>query len=173
MKKHILYNTNTETIEGRPYNGRYIDKYTQGKLNNGIIELEVIDVPAPHFDPTTHRAKQLEWEIDTFAETHTRQWEIVPLTEYELAVREWKHTEYEKRITAPKMLTIQFAGVLKWFEIENLPFHSDENFIYLWCRFIRPEHQGLIDIANSQLEGTGLSIVIGDRPEILSNETPT
>jgi hypothetical protein len=171
--KHLIYNTIDNEIVVPPYNGLYTDNHPRGILKPYEIELEVIDVPTPPFNPATHRAKQLEWEVDTFAKTYTRQWEIVPLTEYELAVREWKHTEYEKRITAPKMLTIQFAGVLKWFEIENLPFHSDENFIYLWCRFIRPEHQGLIDIANSQLEGTGLSIVIGDRPEILSNETPT
>ena len=168
--KHILYNTQTSELIGKPYTGIYTDNYPQGKLKPYEIELEIVNLPAPEYDTSTHKAVALPYVVDVEARTYTKQWDIVPLTEQELATREWVHPEYEKRITAPKMLTIQFAGVLKWFEIENLPFKSDDNFIYLWCRFIRPEHQSLIDAANSQLEGTGLSIIIEDRPQILNPE---
>jgi hypothetical protein len=63
---------------------------------------------------------------------------------------------------------MQFANVLTHFQAHNLPTKVTETTVQLWCNFIRPEHQAMIDAANNALQGTGVNIVIEDRPEILS-----
>jgi hypothetical protein len=166
--KTILFDTKTnQPVSLRRFNGGYNAEFPQATLPENIIELQVIETPAPQ-PGENHKAILGEWAIDLELKTYTMQWEIVPLTEYELAEKEWVHAEYSKRITAPEFLLMQFANVLTHFQAHGLPTKVTETTVQLWCNFIRPEHQSMIDAANNALEGTGMSIVINDIPEILS-----
>ena len=49
MKKHILYNTTTNTL-GISYTGNYTDNYPKGKLKPYEIELEIVPLPIPEHD---------------------------------------------------------------------------------------------------------------------------
>ena len=84
MKKHILYNTQTNKLIGISYTGTYTDNYPKGKLKPYETELEVVNLPAPEHDKNTHKAVQLPYVADVENKTYTKQWDIVPLTEQEI-----------------------------------------------------------------------------------------
>lgn len=169
--KTILINTETgKLINGVIYPDGYRAKYPQGKLKHNEAEAQVIETPRPDFNPDTHKVIQLEWEIDTIALTYTRKWEVVPLSDYEIALREWVHPEYAKRIRVldNKALKIQMTNVLIYWDEEGMPRDMKNGYIRLWCNQILPEHTAFIDSANEFLAQFGEQVYEENRPEILN-----
>ena len=167
MKKHILYNTNTDKLISKPYKGRYTDNYPQGKLKPYEIELEIVNLPIPEHDTSTHKAIPLPYVANIEARTYTRQWEIVPLTEQELATREWVYTEYKFRLIVPKQLGEQYPAMYVHFMMEELPIKkhpTDDNLRVIYINTILPQHSGLIESLQEVID-------VEARPEVLNYST--
>ena len=171
MKKHILYNTITNTL-GISYTGNYTDNYPKGKLKPYEIELEIVNLPIPEHDTSTHRAVALDYVIDVEARTYTRGWDIVALTEQELATREWVYPQWAKRLRVlnEPALKMQMANVLTYWDDEGFPRDTHNGYIRLWCNEVLPSHRVFIDTANEWLAQFGEQVHEEDRPEILNTE---
>ena len=154
MKKHILYNTTTNQVIGKPYNGTYTDHYPQGILNEGIIELEVIDTPMPPYDYETHRIVNEGYKV--IENKYVRTWRTEPLTAYEIAMRDWMHPDYEFRIIAPAELAFTDDGpkLKAWFDLNDLPIEKlGTGMIRVYCNTIlHPDliqkYEGFIEVEN-------------------------
>ena len=163
MKKHILYNTITNKL-GISYTGNYTDNYPKGKLKPYEIELEIVTLPIPEHDKNTHKAVPLPYVANIEARTYTRGWEIVPLTEQELATREWVYPNYEFRIVCPKQLGEQYPAMYVHFMMEELPIEkhpTNENLRVIYINTILPQHSDLI----MQLQEV---VDVEARPEVLN-----
>jgi len=163
--KTVLINTTTgKLVNGLIYPNGYKAKHPQGKLKANESEAEVIETPKPVIDTATHKVIQLESEIDTFALTYTRQWEVVPLSDYEIAARDWVHIDMNFRITAPIELTEQFPGLYASFQVRGLPvIKINETQVQIYVKTILQEHSDkLMDVQDM--------IDIEPRPEILTTD---
>ena len=169
--KSILYNTQTNKLIGISYNGTYTDNYPKGKLKPYEIELEIIYLPAPEHDNNTHKAVQLPYVVDVENKTYTRGWDIVPLTEQEIATKEWVHPQWAKRLRVlnEPALKLQMANVLTYWDDEGLPRDTKDGYIRLWCNEILPSHRVFIDTANEWLEQFNEEVHEEIRPAILNS----
>ena len=118
------------------------------------VIVEVIDTPAPPYDSAIERLKS-EYVLDLEAKTYTLTHEVIQLSEYEIAMRDWEHPDYEKRIVAPEILLMQFANVLTHFQAHGFPTKVTDTKVYLWCNTIRDEHIIMINQANDYLQSIG------------------
>lgn len=149
----------------------YQNTYPGGKLKANEQCLPVVDTPTPAYDSSTEKVINEGYVIEN--DQYVRKWRVEPLTELELAERDWHgNIGWAKRIVVPalKSLKMQMANVLTYWDDEGMPRAEQEGLIFLYCKEILPEHQPFIDAANSQLNPAGYAIVIEDRPEILENE---
>jgi hypothetical protein len=154
-----LYNTDTQQIIHTTYGGYYTVDGQRPQLPNNVIELVVVPSAAPSYNEETQRLTS-SWEVNTTTLQYIQSWQVVDKTQYEIAMEDWKYTEYLKRIIAPKQLLFDDIGIKMygWFQLNNLPVELiDDTYIYLWCNEILPEHQAIVD----NLQGV---IVIQDRP---------
>ena len=172
MKKHILYNTQTNELIGKSYTGTYTDNYPKGKLKPYEIELEIVNLPPEQHDTTTHRAVALDYVADVEAGTYTRGWDIVALTEQELATREWVYPQWAKRLRVVNepALKMQMANVLTYWDDEGFDRDTKDGYIRLWCNEVLPSHRVFIDTANQWLAQFDEQVHEEDRPEILNTE---
>ena len=117
------------------------------------------DLVTPEINQATQRLSELyfdeESNVFTYQVIEKTQAEI----DYEIAMVNWHHPEFEKRIVAPASLVNDYPaiGVHMW--INKLPIEpsTDGNLLYLYMNLIRPEHQALVD----SLEGV---LTIENRP---------
>ena len=149
--KTAIHNTltNTTTIRQLPTIG--------GKphpIPAHYVIVEVIDTPAPTYDSAIERL-QSEYVLDLDNKTYTLTHEVIQLSEYEIAMRDWEHPDYEKRIVAPEILLMQFANVLTHFQAHGFPTKVTDTKVYLWCNTIRDEHIAMINQANDYLKSKG------------------
>lgn len=87
---------------------------------------------------------------------------VIPLSEYEIAMRGWEAPEYSKRIIAPSDLIDQYPSVAIWFQLNGLPMFLSEDTTQarLYMNEIKPQHQELFDLLYQAGE-----IQIESRPE--------
>jgi len=162
MKTILINTTTSELVNGIIYPDGYTAKHPQGKLKPNEAEAQVIETPKPVYDTATHKVIQLDWEIDTFSLTYTRQWEVVPLSDYEIAARDWAYIDMNFRITAPIDLTEKFPGLYASFQVRGLPvIKINETQVQIYVKTILQEHSDiLMDVQES--------VDIEPRPEILT-----
>ena len=137
MKKHILYNTTTEKVIGKPYKGTYTDHWPRLKLKEWEVELEVIETPMPPYDYDTQRVINEGYKV--IENKYVRTWRTEPLTAYEIAIRDWMHPEYEFRIIAPAELAFTDDGpkLKAWFDLNDLPIEKlQTGMIRVYCNTI-------------------------------------
>jgi len=171
--KTTLYNKQTsELVNGIFYKNGYAAKYPEGTLPNHIIELELINTPAPSVDSMIEKLEMDEWLIDVENKKYIKQWKVVDLTDVEIAQREWVHPRYAKRLRVidNKALKMQMANVLLYWDEEGMPRDVKDGYIRLWCQETLSEHQAFIDSANEWLAQFGEQVHEEDRPEILNFE---
>ena len=146
------------TIAGQPH-----------PLPEHYIVLEVINNPAPDYNPATHRLTS-EYIVNLEELQYVRVWTEVALTAYELAVREWVHPEWAKRIKVMNepALKMKMANVLTYWDDEGFPRDTHNGYIRLWCNEVLPSHQVFIQTANEWLEQFNEEVHEEDRPKILN-----
>jgi len=154
-----LYNTQTQQIIYTSYNGYYTVDGVRPTLPENIIELVVVDTPAPNYNTITEKLSWT-WVVDSIALEYRKEWVIENKTPYEIAMEDWRYPQYLKRIIAPKELLFDDIGIKMygWFQLNKLPVELIDTNIYLWCNEILDEHQAIVD----SLDGV---IVIEDRPD--------
>jgi hypothetical protein len=70
----------------------------------------------------------------------------IKLNEQELALKDWKYTDYVIRIIAPLGLLLELSNFEVWWRINGLPFEKRGEFVYCYCNEIDPQH---IDLFNN------------------------
>ena len=141
--RFAYYNTKTKEVIIR-------EKY-KGTLNSDTVELAVIENTIPPFNPDTQE-RTFEYVADVENKTYTKVWSVRDLTEYEIKVKDWEHTEYPIRIKAPEGLILDDIGIkfFGWWQIRELPIKKKEGFLYLYCYEIMEEHQPVFDDLTTQ-----------------------
>ncbi len=162
----ILYNKETEELEGDFREGWYKVDGVRPQLPDNIVELEVEYENMPSYDQTTQRVENA-WTVDLVNNKYIREWVVIDLTQQEIdtitALEDWKEPNFVKRIVAPISLIMDDVGtkMYTWFTIDELPIKNLNNgTVHLYCNNILPEHQHIID----SLEGT---VSVEDIPQIL------
>ena len=166
--KTILYNTQTEQIEGRIRKGLFNDIYNSGLsvepgwLPDHVIELVVTEDPIPEYDPITQTLsgeRVVDLENKLYKTVYTVTDKTQEQIQHEAWTHDWPHPEYAKRIVAPKTLAMEDVGakMYVWFMLEKLPVVPVGDHVHLYCRYIREEHEMIID----SLQGV---ITIEDSP---------
>ena len=141
------------TIAGQPH-----------PLPEHYIVLEVINNPAPDYNPATHRLTS-EYIVNLEGLQYVRIWTEVAYTPYEIAIRDWTYPEYEFRIVCPKQLGEQYPAMYVHFKMEELPIEkhpNDDNLRRIYINTILPQHSNLIE----QLQEV---VDVEPRPELLND----
>jgi hypothetical protein len=162
----ILFNTITNQLVS---NDTYPDGYKHFKPTH-IIELEVVNTPAPTYDTNTHKAIMIPYS--RVGDTWVNGWDVIELSEQELAERDWGQPDWpvRLRVIADKGLKLQMGNVLSYWDDEGMPRDEKNGFIRLWCREVLPAHNAFITAVNDQLAAFGEQVYIEDRPVILNPE---
>jgi hypothetical protein len=65
----------------------------------------------------------------------------------ELGSDYWQYPKFVKRIIAPIELIFDDNGIKMygWFQLNNFPILKIDNYLYLYCNTILPEHQAIVD----------------------------
>jgi hypothetical protein len=149
----ILFNTTKNQLVS---NDTYPNGYKHFKPTH-IIELEKIDVPRPEIDTNTHKAIMIPYS--RVGDTWTNDWDIQPLSEKELAQRDWKHPEYPLRIRVPKQLGEMYPGVYVSFVMDELPIEKvNEQLVDIYANTV--QHADVLESVQDLVE-------IHARPAIL------
>ena len=166
--KSILYNTQANATIGKIYIGTYNDRYPHGKLNEGIIELEVIDTPMPPYDHDTQRVVNRGYLL--FEGKWVRSWEVIPLTDKEIAAREWGYPQWSMRLRVidEPTLKLQMANVLVYWDEQGFTRDVKDGYIRLYCNEVINSHRVWIDTANEWLEQLNEQVYEETRPSILN-----
>ena len=156
----ILFDTTTNQLANTE---QFKDGYKQF-LPSHIIQLEVITIPMPPYDNTTHKATMTPYK--RVGDTWVNGWVVEELSEKELAVRDWADLNSAMRIVAPIQLVLDDFGnkMETWFRITDLMIEKKDGMIRVYCNKILPEHQAIYDMY------VGI-ITVENRPAIL-NPTP-
>ena len=178
----ILYNLERAEILSK-YNPYYTVDGERVELEYPIIELDYIMETKPEFDPETQWLVGQTHTIDTQLKEYRISWVVEDIPPYELAMRDWTHKDFMKRITAPIELILDDMGIKMygWFQVNEFPIETvvrtitvespdpdnegetiteevEKKFVRLYCQFILPEHQQIAD-------SFGDTIVIEDKPQ--------
>lgn len=186
----VRYNTETQAYSKHIGQYKTMDG-NYGAIHPPVVQLEVIETEKPEMTEfqraTMHYDFQVNEEIDVYGINGTAtqvwtvetqpeydpetekltgtwgNWQVVPLTDYELALRDWKYPEWAKRIIAPLELALDDTGakIAIWFQLNGFPIEKiDDSTVHLYCNVILPQHQTIVD-------GFGELVTIEDRPQIL------
>jgi hypothetical protein len=71
----------------------------------------------------------------------------------EMPVNDWLHPDYEKRIIAPATIATSYPELL--FEltvVRKLPVEAVGENVHIYCNYIDPEHQQLVDALSLTVE---------------------
>ncbi|MFW6242947.1 MAG: hypothetical protein ACOC2W_02215, partial [bacterium] len=139
-------------------------------LPEHIIELEVIETPAPDYDVDTQRRIKLDYLVDVDNKTYTAQWQVIDLTQEEIELRQaqkdWLYPLYQFRLRVPTALGEQYPSIYAHFMLQKLPIvyiTDDDTIVDVYINTILPHHSSLLQELQDVVE-------IHDRPKILDNE---
>jgi hypothetical protein len=147
-----------------PYENGYKAKHPGGIVNIGR-EIPMIDTEPLPFDPATQRLINEGYVVEN--NQYVRKWRIDQLSERELAEREWKHSEYQFRIRAPRQLGEQYPGLYAHFQLNRLPIEDyNAQIVDVYINTILQHHETLLQALQNVIE-------VHARPSILTpDETP-
>jgi hypothetical protein len=168
--KTVIINQSNEIVAGpfeinKDVESVYAELYPQATIPAGLREVDYIDTPFPAIDTAIEKAVNTGYHYDSETDSYKQVWEVQPLTELELAQRDWIYPEWKKRIIAPIQLAELYPGIETHFRLNEFPIvvKKELKAVYLYCDTILKDHQSIVD-ANAGI------ITIQDRPEILNNE---
>lgn len=157
--KTRIYDINQNKFTSQIFEGGYYVDGVKREVEPPLYELQLIEQIVHNYNPNTERIQKIEPIIDLNLKTYTFGNKIVQLTEYEILIKEWRYTNFAKRIVAPKELVMEDIGIkmLGWFQVNGFPIKPSGNNVQLYCNVILPQHQGIVD------NYAGL-IIVEDRP---------
>lgn len=141
----VLYDTAMDKIISNIYTNGYKVDGIKPELPNNILELNVIKESIPTFDEKTQKIIS-NWIIDLNNFEYRLEHTVENLSEYEIAMKDWEHPEYSKRIVAPKQLVMEDIGIkmLGWFQVNGFPIQPVGNTVHLYCNVILQEHEDIV-----------------------------
>jgi hypothetical protein len=143
----ILFNTQTNQLANSQ---QFKDGYPH-YLPDHIIQLEVINNPMPEIDNNTHKATMTPYKRE--GDTWVNGWVVEPLTEYELAVRDWKFIEYKFRIRVPRALGEAYPGLYAHFQLNRLPIEDyTDDIVDVYINTILGHHSDLLEVLQNVVE---------------------
>ena len=127
--------------------GREQEDWEGLTTSEDVIKLQVIQQERPEINPETQRLKRLDPVIDLNEKTYTEGWEVIDLTDYEIAMRDWEGGDFPLRIIADAdMATTEFGiAMFTHFNIRQLPILPKGDVVHLYCYEIQPQFQGAVD----------------------------
>lgn len=136
-----IYNTETKWL------GREREDNESIRILEGEIKLQVIRADAPPINPDTQRPQRLHPVIDTEAKTYTESWEVIDLTDYEIAMRDWDCPECSLRVVADTDLVLTEFGIAMkaWCELNEIPIVKKGDKVHIYCNEIREKFRPAVD----------------------------
>ena len=161
----ILYDTKSQEIKSKPIKGGYFVYGQKPKLPKNWAELEVVYEGRPTYNSDTHKIERTEGANLSDAK-YVYGWDVVSLSAKELALKDWKHTGYIKRIVANKAVTTQASGFFALFQVQGNPIDYDNSTgnVHVYVNEIEPQYQTTF----TQMQ-QGFGVQIEDRPQIISD----
>ena len=161
--KTVIYDTTNQVVL---HNGKRFKKgQFYGTMANDLVVLDVVETEQPTYNNETHKIEGFNWVADVNAKTYTQNWNVVPLTAKELAVREWKHVEYSKKLSFSINLltnaTVQEL-VIDMVVLNDHPHEIDGGTFSIWGNNAPPRFTTAIQ--NAIQAGTA---TVTNRPQIL------
>ena len=132
-------------IVGGPYAGGYAAEFPEGIINDGLRERPYQTTAIPLYNPDTQRVVDLGYLYTKKTDSYVQKWEVLALSPYELAVRDWPHLEYAMRIVAPIALGEKYPGIKIHFELTGLPVEVKNGLVYMYCNIILASHETIIN----------------------------
>ena len=116
------------------------------------IIVQVIDTPAPPYDSAIERLKS-EYVLDLEAKTYTLTHEIIQLSDYEIAMRDWLHPHRNFKIKAPKHYARTMPEMVAWFQINNFEIdtESDNYFAYIYINEVLEQDEQLLQLPEIEI----------------------
>lgn len=146
----ILYDKTEQKVLSWHRKGYFVDG-KKPQLPSNIVELEVVYAQEPI--PSETQKVEESWQV---TDTEYKQvYTLVDKTAHEIAVEDWKHMEFSKRITAPKSMLFTDIGapMFAYLQInQNLVVNKDDNDYYVYVNTIEQEFQYIIDDNNLTVE---------------------
>lgn len=146
----ILYDKTTQSVLSWHPSGYLVDG-KKPQLPSNIVELDVVYADTPTPSPTQKVVES--WDV---TDTQYKQvFTLVNKTAYEIAVDDWKHMEFSKRITAPKSMLFTAIGapMFAYLQInQNLVINKDDQDYYVYVNTIGQEFEYIINDNNLTVE---------------------
>ena len=142
-----LYDTSQQKFISKVFEGGYKVDGKSPELPDGIVELEIIIQEPPEINPETQRLKRLDPVIDTKKKTYTEGWQVIDLTDYEIAMRDWLHPQHSIRLVSDTELVLTDFGlaIKAWCELHDLPIIRQGDKTHIYCDHIREQFQPAVD----------------------------
>lgn len=130
--KTVLYNTQTQKVKQHAKQGYYKVRGKRPTIPAPWVELVVENTQRPSFNASTHRISS-EWVVDIPNEEYRRVWTLTALTQYEIDIRAWVHTDYAHCLVIKKsFLAEDAANHFHWWRILEYPIEKRGNKIVVW-----------------------------------------
>jgi hypothetical protein len=166
--KTIIINNQNEIVKG-PFKKPYAELYT-GTINEGLREVPYIDTPRPVIDAAIEKAINTGFHYDSETDSYRQVWEVVALSDYELAQRDWIYPDYEFRIVCPKQLGEQYPAMYVHFQMEELPIEkhpTDDNLRVIYINTILQQHSDLLQALQDVVDLDSRPSILNPEPEII------
>ena len=147
----IIYDIEKEKVIGR-FTPQYLVNGKPQDVDPPLYELDLIQQERPEINPETQRLKRLDPVIDLNEKTYTEDWQVIDLTPYEIAMKDWEGGDLQIKIVAPIQLILDDFGVKMkgWFELRGLPVIAKGEFVHLYCNELQPQFTDIVDNLASQ-----------------------
>jgi len=151
--KTVIINQDNQVVRG-PFSKPYVELFPKATINEGLREVPYVNTPKPVIDSAIEKAIDTGYHYDSETDSYRQVWEKQPLSDYELAAKDWLHIHRKKRIIAPISLAEQYPGIETHFRLNELEIEvlKDQGVVHLYCDTIKPDHQPLIDANPNVLE---------------------
>lgn len=126
-----------------------------------VVKLQVIKGERPK-PSETQRLVKLQPVINLAEKTYTEGWEVIDLSEYEIAMKDWESPAHPIRIIADADMATEDFGIAMYthFNVRQLPIFPKGDVVHLYCFEIQEKFQGAVEF----YVGEG-RVVVEERPE--------
>ena len=162
--KTVLYNTQTQEVTHHKPEGYYMVDGAQPAPLPNVVELVVINTPAPVFNPATHKISSA-FVIDVPNLEYRLEYTLTPLTALELAVNDWQHLEFAQRLIINEEVIFSTDGnpFYAYYRLNGNPMQKVGNKVHVWINEVQQQHQTLFNY----MQTAGL-LILENRPAIIT-----
>lgn len=146
--KTVLYDIQQDKVISKEFDGGYYVDGKKPQLPTNIIELTVLNNTIPSYDSETQKLTGGNWVADLINYTYHKDWEVVDLTPYEIALKEWKHPEYAQKLHVHGSVLFTSTGTAyrSYIQDRGYPFEiTPENDYLIWINDVLPDHEAYIN----------------------------